>query len=107
MIRFQNEFKRLKIFAFLMLLNYFYFYGECQYHPTVYRFTDYIPGQELQPDSTFTICNFYSTSTEEKLETFKEKPTKIVIECFDHEAARHTLAFFGYTDLKNVSAYKN
>jgi hypothetical protein len=78
LIRFQNDFGRLKLFAFLLLLNYFYFYNQSDFVSTVYRFTDYIP-KGLNPDTIITVCNFYSTSKKSDLEGFKHKKTKVVI----------------------------
>lgn len=107
LIRFQTEFAKLKLFAFLFLLNYFFFYSQSEYISTVYRYTDYVP-VEFVESSTITVCNFYSTSKKSDLPIFKNKKTKITIETFDHSnsSARKSMAFFNYLSASKFSAFK-
>ena len=83
MTKFQLEFERLRLFAFLLMLNCFFFYSEIEYVSEVYRYTDFDPPLEMQ-NHTITVCNFYSTSKKDSLELFRAKKTRIVIETFDH-----------------------
>ena len=105
MIRFQQDFQRLKLFSFLLLLNYFYYYGQPEFVPTVYRYTDFVP-EKLEEGATITVCNFYSTSRKEQLEGFQHKKTKIVVETFDHSSGGHSLGFFNYLEASKYSAYR-
>ena len=61
LLRFQNDFKKLKLFAFLLMLNFFYSYSQAGYISTVYRYTDYEPVGMVE-GAVITVCNFYSTS---------------------------------------------
>lgn len=105
MIRFQQDFQRLRLFAFLLLLNYFHFYGQSEFFSTAYRFTDFVP-EGFKEGSIVTVCNFYSTSKKDDLEAFRHKKTKIIIETYDHASSGCSLAFFNYLPASKYSAYK-
>lgn len=105
MIRFQQDFVRLRLFAFLLLLNYFFFYGQSEFVSCVCRFTDFVP-EQLEEGAVITVCNFYSASKRDDLEDFKHKRTKVVIETFDHSVGGQSLAFFNYIEASRHSAYK-
>ena len=79
---FREQLEKLKLFAFLLLLNYLYAYSyDTVFNeaPTIlYRYTDANVEPELM-GQIVTVPSFYSVTTNENIEEFKKKQTKLII----------------------------